>query len=228
MDLRIRPQSVQKQTVERLREAILAGVFKPGDRLVESELCEMLGVSRPSVREALRRLEAERLIASAPNRGTEIPVISWKEAREIYHVRALLEGEATALFAQRARAEHLEAMEEALKGFSAAVEAGDAVGLLRETARFYQVILDECGNTVIAEILRGLLARISLLRDRSMSRAGRATFSLAEMREILDAVTNGDPAWARRAAVAHVEKACEAARETYREHGQVRDKDQEG
>ncbi len=86
IDLRVRPNTVQNQTVEKLREAILAGVFKPGDRLVEAQLCSMLGVSRPSVREALRSLAAERLVAFVPNRGTQIPLLPWSEARDIYHV----------------------------------------------------------------------------------------------------------------------------------------------
>lgn len=221
MDLRVQPNTVQKQSVDKLREAILTGMFKPGDRLIEAQLCSMLGVSRPSVREALRRLEAEKLISSVPNRGMLIPIITWEEAREIYHVRALLEGEAAALTARNADADDIASMERALEGFAEAVTSGDALGLLKNTARFYDVILDRCGNAIIAEILRGLLARISFLRDRSMSRAGRADFSLSEMREICRAISSGDAEAARKAATAHVEKASEAARESYRESGEL-------
>ncbi|WP_137388512.1 GntR family transcriptional regulator [Rhodoligotrophos defluvii] len=223
LDLRIQPTSVQKQTVERLRDAIVAGIFKPGDRLVESQLCSMLGVSRASLREALRSLEAERLIAFLPNRGTLIPVLSWQEAHEIYHVRAILEGEAAALCAERASPKDLAEMTEALQGFAAAVEEGDSAGLLKETARFYEVILARCGNAVIAEILQGLNARISFLRNRSMSRPGRARFSLAEMQAILNAIERKDKEGARQAAVTHVEKASDAARQTYSESGELRD-----
>src|SRR5512138_1076944 len=97
MDLEVFPRTVRQEAVEKLRAAILAGRFQPGDRLVEADLCKVLGVSRPSLREALRSLEAERLIAIVPNRGPQIPIVSWTEAEEIYHVRALLEGEAAAL-----------------------------------------------------------------------------------------------------------------------------------
>src|SRR5690606_7004471 len=112
------------------------------------------------------------------------------------------------------------AMREALEDFAAAVESGDNAGLLKETARFYDVILGHCGNAIIAETLRGLLARVSFLRDRSMSRAGRARHSLDEMRAICDFIAKGDAEGARRAAIAHVEKAREAARESYREDGE--------
>src|SRR5688500_13786589 len=114
MELRVSVQSVQQQAVERLRAAILAGVFKPGDRLVEADLCARLGVSRPSVREALRSLEAEGLVNIVPNRGPQIPVLTWQQAEEIYQVRALLEGEAAALCARRGAREHVESMRVAL------------------------------------------------------------------------------------------------------------------
>ncbi len=104
MDLKVSPRTVLVQTVDKLRDAILNGHFQPGDRLVEQDLCQEMGVSRGSLREALRRLEAEKLITMAPNRGPSVSVIGWAEAEQIYYVRALLEGEAAAEFAARATA----------------------------------------------------------------------------------------------------------------------------
>src|ERR1700722_4510446 len=86
LDLRVSPRSVQQEVVAKLKHAILSGMFQPGDRLVEGNLCALLGVSRPSLREALRGLQAERLIEFIPNRGPQIPVLSWKAAEEIYDV----------------------------------------------------------------------------------------------------------------------------------------------
>ena len=103
IDLRVLPKTVQQITVEKLRGAILSGMFKPGERLLEAQLCEMLGVSRPSVREALRSLEAERLVTLVPNKGPHIPIVTWEQATEIYQVRALLESEAAARAAGRRR-----------------------------------------------------------------------------------------------------------------------------
>jgi GntR family transcriptional regulator, trigonelline degradation regulator len=77
VDLQVSPRTVQQETVQKLGAAILTGMFQPGDRLVEAELCKMLGVSLPSVREALRSLEAERIISIVPNRGPQIPIMSW-------------------------------------------------------------------------------------------------------------------------------------------------------
>lgn len=215
MDLSISPNSIQRQSVQKLREAILAGMFKPGDRLVEADLCRMLGVSRPSVREALRSLEAERLISIIPNKGPQIPVISWDQAEQIYQVRSLLEGEAAALCALRARPEDLNAMRAALRDFARSVRNDDAEGRVEATSRFYDVILSRCGNSIICEILQGLHARVNFLRWRSMSRPGRAKFSQRELKDILQAVEGKDAVAARAAAVRHTEQARIAAKEVY-------------
>jgi DNA-binding GntR family transcriptional regulator len=215
IDFKISPRTVQQQAVEKLREAILAGIFKPGDRLIEADLCELLGVSRPSVREALRSLAAEKLIGVAPNRGFFVPTMSWDEIEDIYKVRALLEGEAAALFTPRATAEQLRAMRTALEDFRSATKTDSRLDQLKTTSRFYEPILSGCGNRIIQEILQGLMERITFLRSRSMSREGRAKFSLREMTKIFDAIKSGDAEDARHAASEHVEKACAAARTVY-------------
>lgn len=217
VDLRVSPSTVQKQAVEKLREAILTGVFKPGDRLVESELCARLGISRPSVREALRALEAERLVANIPMQGNLVPVVPWEEAEQIYHVRLLLEGEAATLAARNASADHIEEMRAALHAFADAVREEHRENLLKTTGRFYDGLLSACGNVIIADLLRGLVARISFLRDRSMSRPGRAQHSLKEMQAMLEAIEAGDTKAARHAAQTHVRCASAAARKAYSE-----------
>lgn len=210
-DLRVSPKTVQREVVKKLRSAIISGFFKPGERLVEYDLCQELGVSRPSLREALRSLEAERLIEIIPNRGPMIPVLTWDDAREIYQVRELLEGEAAALCATAITSEGLEEMAAALDSFREAVEDNDARLRVEATARFYSALLQSAGNKIIEETLQGLLARINFLRDRSMSQEGRSKQSLSEMRAIFAAIKKRDPETARKAAQKHVAKAREAA-----------------
>jgi DNA-binding GntR family transcriptional regulator len=215
VDLKVEPQTVQTQTANKLRDAILSGYFKPGQRLTEAELCETMQVSRTSIREALRRLEAEKLITIVPNRGPSVTEITWEEAKEIYDVRAILEGEAAALLAERATAAERREMQRALAAFIEADENDDAIGRLTSTSRFYDVMLRGCGNRIISEMLQGLVARINFLRARSMSRPGRARYSAAEMRRILRAIEKKDAAGARAAAVQHVCNACAAAKAVY-------------
>ncbi|MBS0233412.1 MAG: GntR family transcriptional regulator [Proteobacteria bacterium] len=224
MDLKVLTQTVQGQAVRNLREAITSGIFQPGDRLVEAEMCARLGISRPSLREALRSLEAERLIVMVPNKGPHIPILSLEEAKAIYEVRALLEGEAAALFAGKATVAALEAMKRALAGFDAATKQEDLQAQLETTRQFYEQILSGCGNRIIEEMLSTLTARITFLRSKSMSQPGRAHKSSREMRAIFKAVSVGDAAAAREAAVEHVRMACRAATEKFLAD-QVRKKD---
>lgn len=214
MELRVSIKSVQQQAAEKLRGAILAGLFKPGDRLVESDLCARLGVSRPSVREALRSLEAEGLVNIIPNRGPQIPTLDWEQAQEIYQVRALLEGEAAALCAKRATPEQIEEMRKSLHAFERAVARDDSATRLSATAEFYRVMQQSGGNSLIEDLLRRLLARINFLRAQSMSRTGRAKFSLREMQAIFRAISNRDGKAARKAAETHVRNAAAAVQET--------------
>lgn len=202
---------VRTRVLRSLREAIISGELPPGYRLVEVDLCERLGVSRPSVREALRQLEAERLVRITPYKGPSVASIDWREASEIYEVRVLLEGHAAYLFAERANSRSLSELREALEAFEAAVREGDPAGMLTATALFYDVILRGCENQTIAEVLTGLLARINLLRSRSMSLHGRSKYSAKELRAIYLAIKRGDPQGSREAAVQHVRNAQAAA-----------------
>lgn len=222
MDLRVSVSTVQKVAVEKLRAAILAGVFQPGDRLVETDLCKRLGVSRPSLREALRSLEAEGLVLIIPNRGPQIPVLSWQDAEEIYRVRALLEGEAAALCAERATPTHIEGMRAALSEFDKAVKRDDSARRLTATSEFYRFMQLGGGSSLIDAMLQRLLARINFLRAQSMSRVGRAKHSFKEMRAIFQAISKGDAEGARAAAALHVRNAAAAAQESFEETGKAR------
>jgi len=127
-------------------------------------------------------------------------------------VRALLEGEAAALCAKRARPEQIEGMRQALADFERAVRNEDSARRLSATADFYRIMQEAAGNTLIEELLRRLLARINMLRAQSMSRAGRARFSFTEMRAMFQAISKGDSRAARKAAETHVKNASHAAR----------------
>lgn len=214
--MKVMPVTVTGQTVAKLREAILGGFFKPGERLLEQNLCDWMGVSRTSVREALRRLEAERLITITPNRGPSVTEIAWDEAQSIYEVRALLEGEAAALFAARVTEADLAHMKLALADFDRAVAMDAPLERLAATERFYAVILNGCGNPIIGELIQGLVARITFLRARSMSRSGRSRQSAIELWRMFDAIEKRQPETARKAAVEHVRAACVAAREAFK------------
>ncbi|MEQ8306052.1 MAG: GntR family transcriptional regulator [Hoeflea sp.] len=214
MNLRILPRTVQQETVDKLRLAIFSGVFEPGSRLIESQLCVQLGISRPSLREALRSLAAERLIDIVPNRGPSVPALTWEDMTAIYEARELLEVEAVGRCSQRIPAEQLSELEKALSAFAEAASSNNSLARVTTAADFYSIILNNCGNPILEEIHRGLVARISVFRSRSMSLEGRAQQSLAEMQEIYQAIAARDEKAARKASRKHILKAMAAAKES--------------
>lgn len=214
MNLRILPRTVQQETVDKLRLAIFSGVFAPGSRLVESQLCVQLGISRPSLREALRSLAAERLIDIVPNRGPSIPALTWEQITAIYEARELLEVEAVGRCSQRIPEEQLQELAKALSAFADAASSNESLARVTTAADFYSIILANCGNPILEEIHRGLVARISFFRARSMSLEGRAQSSYAEMKEIYEAIAAGDEKAARKASRRHILKAMTAAKDS--------------
>ena len=208
----VRPQALVPQlAAESLRDAILSGRLGPGERLIEATLAKSLGISRPSLREAISQLGAEKLVTITPNRGATVAVVNWNEAAQIYDVRALLEGEAGYRFAKLATRPEIEKMHRALRRFARASEKNDLRKLVSSTGEFYEVLLHGCGNPIIYDLLKGLNARIALLRATSMPRTGRREQSIKEMADILEAVEQGDPDAVRSRCIFHVRKAAEAA-----------------
>jgi DNA-binding GntR family transcriptional regulator len=217
VDLKISPQTVQLETARKLREAIMIGYFKPGERMVETSLCAQLGVSRTSLRETLRMLAAEKLIVMTPNRGPSVAIISWEEADQIYHVRAILEGEMAALAAKRAKGDAIEKMHAALKHFEEAVAASDTLTRLSATTDFYELIIDCSENHIIGDLIHGLHARINFLRARTMASPGRPRHSASEMTALYKAIAARDVRGARAAAIAHVQAARDEAQHVYQQ-----------
>ncbi|HEY6633541.1 MAG TPA: GntR family transcriptional regulator [Rhizobiaceae bacterium] len=207
---RIRP-SLRDQVLKVLRTAILELRFLPGDRLIERELCELVGVSRTSIREALRHLESEGLVRNIPNVGPTVAVIDVDEANHIYELREVLEMAAGRLFAGRATEAQLSALRKSLKSLATALGSGELKAIIRQTTSFYDVFLKGCGNPLILETIRSLQARLVLLRVSSMSMPGRAQHSLAEMEDIVAALERRDANAAAAACQVHIQRAREAA-----------------
>lgn len=213
-DLSMRVQTLpglREQVAERLRIAIATGRFAPGMRLIERELCEMLGVSRTSLREALRELEVDGLITLRPNKGLIVSVMSLQTARSIYEVRATLEGLAAKLFARLATAEQMKALHASVDELAEVYRNFTAEAFITAKTHFYDILLEGAGNEVAADMLRRIHTRASQLRVVSLSSAERAQQSIRELREFLAALEKRDEDLALKLCVAHVEAAATAA-----------------
>jgi DNA-binding GntR family transcriptional regulator len=211
MQIAVTAAPLRREIELRLRTAIVEGRFKPGDRLIERQMCELLGVSRASLREALRQLEAEELVTILPHRGPVVSDITVEEAQQLYDVRAMLEGLAARRFAETASDEDIAVLRQALKAFADVVRGKSSVPLLTAKAGIYEVLLERCGNRIAGRILTQLNNRVGLLRSTSMSQKGRVKNTLAEVTRIVEAIERRDPFGAWQATVEHVTRAAEIA-----------------
>jgi DNA-binding GntR family transcriptional regulator len=202
---------VRSQVVETLRTAITSGRFAPGQRLVEKDLCDLLGVSRPSVREALRELESEGLINTIPNRGPLVSMLSARDAASIYEVRGVLEGLAAKLFAEKATSEQIQQLSDSVDRLEAAYATSDVEQILVAKRAFYDVLLQGSQNVVIPSMLRTMNARITQLRRVSLSSPKRLPGSMKEIKAVLKAITKRDPEAAFQASLRHIEQASKVA-----------------
>src|SRR4051812_820614 len=163
------PTLIREKAVQRLRSAIVSGYLQPGTRLVERELCEIMGVSRTSIREVLRQLEAERLIDVRPRRGPVVSRLSFEDANEIYEVRARIEGLLLRKFVERAQPADIRALRAIVLRFNGTVARGDIPASVDVMVDFYAHLVTVARSQVIGEILEQLIARVSFLRFTSMS-----------------------------------------------------------
>jgi DNA-binding GntR family transcriptional regulator len=202
--------TLRQQVIDGLRACISDLTFKPGDRLIERELCEMLGVSRTLIREALSQLVAEGLVQIIPHKGPIVSVMTGDEARGLYEVRAVLEALAGRQFTERATDEQRVALKEAFNALALIRDMQGQEGImlfLKQKARFYDVMLEGAGNPVLMEMLRLVHTRVMMLRATTLSQEGRLPQSYDEIATIVDAVMRHDADAAAAACKRHVEQA---------------------
>ncbi len=202
---------VRRQTAKVLRHAITSGRFAPGQRLVERDLCELLGVSRPSVREALRELESDGLIDIIPNRGPSVKSLTASDAVSVYQVRASLEALAARLFVEHATDAQVEQLGAAVDQLAEAYDSLDVERILAAKQEFYDVFFEGSGNSVIQSLLRSLNDRVTLLRRLTLTSPKRAKQSIREIRSLVAAIRRRDAGAAAEASEHHIQQAAKVA-----------------
>ena len=202
-----RPTSLRIQVEDELRRGIIFGQFLPGTRLVERELCELFSVGRTSVREALRQMEAEGMVKSVPHRGPIVATINAEEARQIYELRALLEGYCGQEFIQRATQSQVTELRKNCESYAKAAAANSQKLMFTAKRKFYQTLIQGAENVQIERILIPLQNRTARLRMMSMSNPLRLPQTVAELNETVAAIEARDPVRAQDACRRHVQNA---------------------
>jgi len=216
---------------ESLREAILQGRLKPGERLMEIQLAEELGVSRTPVREAIRKLELEGLLVMAYRKGVYVSDVKAKDIIDILEIRAVLEGLAAGLAAERITAEELEEIELILHqhkyniNFSPNFLEGDNQGrdfslpadyerdlahMVEMDTKFHDLIYRASRNKRLEQIITLLKTQIQHFRATSLAQPGRTRIATEEHKKILEAISERNVSLAQELAQKHIENAEEA------------------
>lgn len=194
---------MREQIKELIIRRILDGSYKPGERIVELQLVHELKVSQAPVREALRDLQAMRLIDTEPYKGARVRAITRAELAESYPVRAMLEELAGQLAAPRADGELLGRLGAELQSMRAAARRHDQHALLTADARFHELIVQAAGNSVLLDTWSGL--RIEAFTLVSMVTSNLDLVAIADAHlPILDALRGGDPRLAGKAMREHI------------------------
>lgn len=203
-----RPDRLLRERVtDAVRAAIMRGDLEPGRRLTERELGELTGVSRTSLREALRSLQAEGLVERSGPRGLQVAVLTAEVVSELYDVRAPLEAAAVELCARNAT----DAQIADLRAVMALPSSDEFDDQLAATRKFYDVLLDAAGNSILQQMFGTIETRIHALRRVSLRIPGRSEASRRELMEIVDLIEKRNGPAAAAAARDHVLAAKAAA-----------------
>lgn len=206
---------LRRSVIESIRQSIAMGRYSAGDRMPERDLCEMTGVSRTLVREALRQLESEGLVQVIAHKGPVVATITAEQAEGIYQVREVLEGLAAELFAKHANDEHQRALRAAFVDVRRAYKSGDVITRLGSKNRFYDCLIQGSGNEALGVSLFMLNSRAMILRGRSLQMPKRSKKSLEELEQLLVALEARNSKEARKLAVYHVRQAAKTVMLSY-------------
>ena len=182
-----------------LRQAILKGELAPGERLMEIQLAEKLGVSRTPIREAIRKLELEGLVLMIPRKGAEVAKISERSLRDV------LEELAIELACQRMSEEDMDELERVQGSFRNAIARGEAMAIAETDEHYHDVIYQGTGNDKLVQMLNNLREQMYRYRLEYIKDEDKRQVLLVEHEHILKALRNRNIAEAKNAAREHID-----------------------
>ncbi|MGH2619371.1 MAG: GntR family transcriptional regulator [Anaerolineales bacterium] len=184
--------------VDRLRALILSRAVRPGERLVQSELAEQLGVSRTPIREALHKLESDGLVTLSPHRGASVADLSLSELEGIYSIRIAIEGYGAFLAAQNITSNELERLDSLLHEMREVFEQGDRWRLLEINRQFYTLLYSIADRPRLYDLIIKHLDLASLYRQMAFAIDHYYRHTITDHEELLATFRQHDPEAAER------------------------------
>ena len=199
-----------------LRQAILRGELKPGERLMEIQLANKLGVSRTPIREAIRKLELEGLVLMIPRRGAEVAEITEKSLRDVLEVRGALEELAVKLACQKITDAQIQELRVAEKAFELALQSGDVTTYAEADVKFHDVIYIATDNQRLIQLLSNLREQMYRYRVEYLKREEAHETLLIEHKRIIETIAKRDMDAAVDAVCQHIDNQVSAVIDTIR------------
>ena len=188
-----------------LRQAILLGELKPGERLMEIHLADKLGVSRTPIREAIRKLELEGLVTMVPRKGAEVAQITEKSMNDVLEVRRALDALCAELACDRITDEELEALGHACEDFGAAVRTKDLKQIAQADVALHDIIVKATGNQRLIQLVNNLSEQMYRYRFEYIKDTNQHETLVEEHRIIYQSIANKDKQTAAEAAKTHID-----------------------
>lgn len=192
-----------------IRSEILAGAMLPGEQLREESLAEACGVSRTPVREALRKLEAERLIQRSDTQRSFVATLSLDDVAESFTLRAMLEGHAAERATARIKPDHLVALEARNAAIRVAItlKVPDVGVFIEHNRGFHTVVTEAAGSDRLTQLLASIVEQPVVLRTAQRYDRAQLERSAAEHEELVLAFRHRDPEWAKAVMISHIRRA---------------------
>ena len=175
-----------------LRQAILTGEMEPGERLMEIQLANKLGVSRTPIREAIRKLELEGLVIMIPRKGAEVAHITVKDMRDVLEERSALEELAATLACKNVTAEHIEELKTANRVFEAAIVSKDVVAIVNADVAFHNIIYSMTDNQRLIQLINSLSEQMYRYRLEYVKDARTHSILISEHNDIIKQLSDKD------------------------------------
>jgi DNA-binding GntR family transcriptional regulator len=207
---RIDARALHREVATKIREMIRKGILVRGQRIIEAEICQLIGVSRTPLREALRMLESEGMVELFPHKGVFIRKPSMDEIREMFEVMAMLEGTCARLTTEKMTAAEWRKIERLHRKLETHYEEGDREKYIAVNNVFHALVQELAGNRVLDQVVAKLREKVALYRHQQIYEDKRFDESIGEHREIMNAMRHRDPDAAESLMKRHLERQCKA------------------
>lgn len=197
-------KSLREMVFETIRNAIVMGKLKPGERLMEVQLAEQLGVSRTPVRESIRKLELEGLVKMEPRRGAYVTPLRVKDFKEMMEIRRALEGLSAELAAVHATDEEIEKLRETNQLFKESALANDEKGIMSHDIEFHDTLYQSSQNEKLSTMINSLREQLQRIRMEYVQNIEDKIPLIGQHEVIIDCIEKKDALGACAAAASHI------------------------